>query len=288
MIFLFGLFGRYIFANLRLGQANVLLCYLMVLTMYFEINKKYFLAAVVLAFSLMIKFFPLLFVLYYLLRGRFKLLGYASLMIAVFLVVPSVYTGFDQNSKYLHDWFVLLRSTPPVLLYSPKNYSLLSFFSWVFVSSHEIGSYLLIKKGLTPEVYYAWGISCFVFFAAFFHDTFFAKDKDAKICFLDYSCLFVCGLLFNPLAYLNALTFLMIPYFFILRYLFYSDLSRKYMIMCGALVFFSFILTMVDNKVFFRNPDQFNSFMALKPLMWSIILVYFSLWASKSSLRSKS
>lgn len=217
IIGLFALTGRYVFLDFRLGQANVLLCMLMVLTMYLEINERYFWASVVLAFSLMIKFFPLLFVFYFLLRRRFKLLAYTPLMVAVFLLLPSIYTGFSLNLRYLHDWFVLLRSSPPTLLYSVKNCSLLSYFSWIFVASHEqctVIDYNLIKKGLVPWVYYAWGMSCFVFVASFFYKTFFDNEKDPQVVYLDYSCLFVLGLLFNPLAYLNALVFLLIPYFF--------------------------------------------------------------------------
>jgi len=171
IILLFALIGRYVIANLKLGQVNVLLCFLMVLSMYWEINKRYFLSSVALACGLMIKFFPLLFVFYFLLRRRFKLLAYAFLMVVVFLFLPSIYSGWDLNLKYLHGWFVLLKSTPPILLYAVKNYSLLSFFSWFFVARHQgydVFDYQLIKTGLDPAVYYAWGISCSVFFCFVF------------------------------------------------------------------------------------------------------------------------
>jgi len=291
LIFLFAVIGRYIIADFKLGQANVLLCFLMSMTMYFEINKKYLPAAALLALSLMIKFIPLLFVLYYLLRRRFKLLAYTALMAAVFLIVPSFYTGLSLNLKYLHEWFLLLKSTPPVILYSVKNYSLLSYFSWMLIARHEIVNafdYIFIKKGLTSAVYLAWVISSFVFFVSFFYDTFFVKDKDTRVVYLDYSCLFVCGLLFNPLAYLNALTFLIIPYFFVLRYLFYGLMNRRAMITAGGFVFLSFLLTILDNRLFFKDTRQFYFMIELKPLMWAIILVYASLWTAKFSIRSKS
>jgi hypothetical protein len=46
------------------------------------------------------------------------------------------------------------------------------------------------------------------------------KKREGTIKYLDYSGLFVCGLLFNPLAYMNALVLLIVPGFFILRFLF--------------------------------------------------------------------
>jgi hypothetical protein len=291
IICLFALTGRYILANIKLGQVNILLCFLMVLTMYFEINKRYFWAAVVLAFSLMIKFFPLLFLIYFVLRRRFRIVAYTILTIIIFLLLPSVYSGFGLNLRYLRDWFILLKSTPAHLLYSVKNYSLISFFSWFFIARHEpyaIFNYRYITKGLSPEVYSAWVVSCFVFFSAFFYDTFFVKDKDPKIAYLDYSCLFVCGLLFNPLAYLNALVFLIVPYFFILRSLFYAELKKKYILVAGSLILLSFILCIVYNKAFARDIQQFYLFLEYRPLLWTIILVYLSLWLVKFALKLKS
>lgn len=288
IVCLFALAGQFIFSDIRLGQINIFLCCLMVLTMYLEINKKYFWASVILAFSLMIKFFPLLFVLYFVLRRRFKLLGFTILMTVFFLLLPSIYSGFDLNLRYLHDWFILLKSSPAHLLYSVKNNSLLSFYSWFFIARHDMHSvidYNMIQKGLTPEVYYFWGVSCFIFFSSFFYDTFFVKHKEIKIAFLDYSCLFVCGLLFNPLAYLNALVFLIVPYFFILRFLFYSEISGKYGFICAFFISLSFIFNIVGHVIFFKDIHQYYVFLQCKPLMWSIILVYLSLCLGKFSLK---
>ncbi len=288
IVCLFALSGQFIFSNIKLGQINIFLCYLMVLTMYLEINKKYFWASVILAFSLMIKFFPLLFVLYFVLRRRFKLVGFTILMIVFFLLLPSIYSGFDLNLRYLHDWLILLKSSPAHLYYVVKNNSFLAFYSWFFIVRHDIHNvidYNMIQKGLTPEVYYFWVVSCFVFFSLFFYDTFFVKYKELKIVFLDYSCLFVCGLLFNPLAYLNALVFLIVPYFFILRFLFYSEISRKYAVICAFFIFLSFILNIVSHGIFFKDIDQYYVFLQCKPLMWTIILVYLSLWTAKFSLK---
>jgi len=108
-----------------------------------------------------------------------------------------------------------------------------------------------------------------------------------KIAYLDYSCLFVCGLLFNPLSYLNALVFLIVPYFFILRYLFYSEISSKHASITVFLVFFSLIFNIADHKIFLKNAHQYYVLLQLKPLMWAVILVYLSLWVSKFSLKFK-
>jgi hypothetical protein len=290
IICLLALTGRYIVANIKIGQVNILLCFLMVLTMYFEINKKYFWAAVVLAFSLMMKFFPLLFLIYFILRRRFKIVFYTLVVILIFLLLPGIYSGFGLNLSYLRDWFILLKSTPANLLYSVKNYSFLSFFSWFFIARHEpyaIFNYRFITRGLTPEVYYAWLVSCFVFFSAFFYDTFFVKDKDIKIMYLDYSCLFTCGLLFNPVAYLNALVFLIIPYFFILRFLFYSESQKICVLVSGFFILLSFILCLIYNKAFARDIQQFYVILEYRPLMWTIILVYLSLWLIKFAFKLK-
>lgn len=293
IVFLFALTGRYILTDFRLGQVNVLLCFLMLLTMYLEINKKYFWAGVILAFSLMIKFFPLLFVLYFLIKRRFELLAIMSLALVFFLLLPSIYSGFNLNLRYLQDWFNLLKTTPAVILYSFKNNSLLAFFSWNMIVKyhiHNVFDYLYVNKPLTPGVYYAWVASCLFFFIAFYHDSISTKstDRDWTQVYLDYSCLFVCALLFNPLAYLNALTFLIVPYFFILRALFYKTIPQKIVLASVLVLLLCFVLTIMDNSFFFKNRNQLYDFLALKPLMWIIIFVYIILRVFKTSLRLKS
>ena len=184
-----------------------------------------------------------------------------------------------------------MRSSPVALFYSVKNYSLLAFWSWFFVVRHEpflTLDYHLITKGLTPAVYYAWAISCITLFSLFFCDTFFKKDKKREIVYLDYACLFVCAVLFNPLSYLNTLTLLIIPYFFILRYLFYFKLPKVWSRAAIVLLVASFILPMAYNKFFFSDIKQFNDSLIFRLPMLTTILVYLCLLFIKLSLKSKS
>lgn len=290
IISLFALSGRYIFANIKIGQVNILLCFLLVLTMYFEINKKDFWAAVTLAFCLMIKLFPLLFLVYFILRRRFKIFGLTLLFISIFLLLPAIYSGFHLNLRYIQEWLVLLRSTPAAMYYSPKNYSLLSFFAWFFVARNAgmfILDYRYITKGLTPIVYYSWVVSCLFLFSSFFYNTFSKRDKDQEVVYLEYACLFVCMLLFNPLAYLNALTILIIPYFFILRSLFYSELGRVLRVAIASLVILSFAFSMSYNKIFFKDIGQFYLSLKYKTPLCAIILVYLCLLLIKMSFNSR-
>jgi len=290
IFFLFAVTGRYIFANIKIGQVNIILCFFLVLTMYFEINKKYLWAALALALSLMIKLSPSLFLGYFIMRRRFKLAGYTILLTLAFLLLPAIYSGFGLNLKYLQEWAGLLKSSPAVLFYSVKNYSLLAFWSWLFVVRHEpyfILDYHLITKGLTPGVYYAWAVSCFTLFSLFFYDNLFKKDKKQEIVYLDYACLFVCAVLFNPLSYLNTLTLLIIPYFFILRYLFYLKLPKIWAKAAIVLVVISFILPMVYNKFFFSDIKQFYDSLIFRLPMLTAILVYLCLLCIKLSLQLK-
>ncbi len=283
---LFALTGRFIFENIKIGQINILLCCLLVLTMYWEKSQKDFLASIALAFSLMIKFFPLLFLVYFLLKRRFRLAGLTGLMVVFFLLLPSIYSGLSLNLKYIHEWFLLLKLTPAPLLYSVKNNSFLSFYSWVYIAGHGIYyifDYGLIKTGLTSAVYWAWAGTCFVFFAGFFYDTIVMRNDKAQISYWDYACLFVCCLLFNPLAYLNALVLLIVPYFFVLRYLIYSKWRGKYILPIAFLVLLGLILNIVDHKMFYKDIYQYYVILQYKPLMWTMIFLYFSLCICKRS-----
>lgn len=287
---LLALSGRYIFSSIKIGQVNILLCFFLVLTVYFELNKKYLWAGVSLAFCLMIKLFPLLMLGYFILRRRFKIVASTVFAAAVFLLVPALYSGFGLNLEYLHGWVSLLRSTPAPMFYSVKNYSLFAFFSWLFVSRHEhlfVLDYRYISAKLTPAVYYAWATSCLVLFSLFFHGSFSKKERGIELVYLDYACLFVCMLLFNPLAYLNALVFLIVPYFIILRALFYWELGKKCSWAVGGLVSASFITSMAYNKVFFCDIKQFYQFLRFRLPFFTLLLAYLILLLIKFCLKIK-
>jgi len=287
---LLALTGRYIFSNIKIGQANILLCFLLALTMYLEMRKKDLWAGITLALSLTIKLFPLIFVAYYILRRKFKLAGFTVLAAFFLLLLPAFYSGFTLNLNYLREWFSLLKSSPAPLFYSVKNFSLFAFFSWFFIARHEpyfIFNYWDIPKKLTPQVYYSWAISSVVLFIAFFYDSFLKKEKHPELSYLDYACLFVCTLLFNPLAYLNALTLLIIPYFFILRALFYGGLSRLWAGITGLLTVIGFIVSMAYNKAFFPDRFAFYKFLEFRSLMWVILLAYFTLLLLKKAYKTR-
>ena len=78
-----------------------------------------------------------------------------------------------------------------------------------------------------------------------------------------------------------------IPYFFVLRYLFYSELRKRYLFGIVFLILLSFTLSMVDNKVFFKDIRTFYIFLEYRPLMWTVMLVYLSLWLIKFSFKQK-
>ena len=290
LFLLFALAGRYIFINIKIGQVNIALCFLLTLVMYFQIRNKDFWAGFFLALSLMIKLFPAIFLVYFVLRKRFKIIYFTALMCVVFLFIPSFYSGFGLELRYIREWFDLLRSTPPGIIYSVKNSSLLSYFSWLFVVQHQgvpTLDFQFISRDLPKIVYYFWMAGCLTLFTVFFRDSFLKKDMDSEQQYMDYSCLLVCGLLFNPLAYLNALVILIIPYFFILRYAIYFAKSRRFSVMLWALIIGAFIVTMLNNKVFFSDVNDFYRVLEYKLPMWTMILVYFSLLLVKSKCKKE-
>ncbi|MGE5279286.1 MAG: glycosyltransferase family 87 protein, partial [Deltaproteobacteria bacterium] len=260
---LFALTGRYIIADLRIGQANILLCFLMFLTMDLEIRGRSFAAAVVLAFSLTIKLFPLLFLFYFIITRRFKAAGATLAMAAVFLLLPAVHSGFGRNLDYLREWFLLLRSSPPAIFSSVKNFSLFSFFSRLFLFGHDPATH-----PVSPAVYAAWALSCLAFLGVFFGGTVLRRHDGPEVKYADYACLFVCALLFNPLAYLNAFVLLIVPYFFLLHFIFFSKPEKGVASIVATVLFLGFLVMAAYNHPLWRDR-----LLEYKPLMWVNISV---------------
>lgn len=289
LIFLAALCGRYLVSNIRIGQSNILLSFLLALVMYLDCRKDEVKAGFTLALCLVIKLLPLLFLVYFLLRRKFRLAGFTVLFLSVFLLLPALYSGWRLNLNYLQEWFVLLRSSPPHLFYSVKNYSLLAILAWFFIArrlGYAIFEYENITRPLTAKVYFAWIAGALSLAAMFFYDIFSRRERGLDSACLDYAGLFVCALFFNPLANLNAMVFLAVPYFFILRYLFYSESGKIGKIAVAALTAAGFILSLMHSKVFFPQGPLYYTMLKYRFPAWTILSVFLSLCLVKLSLGS--
>lgn len=118
---------RFILHNMHEGQANVFMLTLLTSGLYFYTKGRRALSAFFIAFAIMTKYTPVLFLPYFLLIGGFALVAMTGVFIAGFYILPALSLGFIRNWQLIHDQlnFLFASSLDPWSIYCHPNQSLL-------------------------------------------------------------------------------------------------------------------------------------------------------------------
>ena len=264
--------------NIKIGQSNLLILMLLISTFYFVFHKKNeVLSAGTLAFSLTLKFFPLLWIAYFLIKKKFRLILYTLCFLSVFLILPAFYTGWDLYQTQLTDWMNLLRNNPKVLYYTPKNNSFFAFYAWLLITRLEnipMTEYLHISTPLNLKIYMYWFFTGVLFFILFFFREFLKQKIMTRAeVLMDLAGLFLLSLMFNPLAHKDFFIFTCVPYFTFFYILLFSNISLRARRIATVCIVISFMLLTIFKSAFLGPKDLFY-FLQFKPLLWGSVLMF--------------
>ncbi|NQU34111.1 MAG: DUF2029 domain-containing protein [Bacteroidetes bacterium] len=114
--------------ELHLGQVNQLLLVLYLLVAYYTNKNEPTISGILLAASIFIKPFGLIFIPYFIVKGRYKELGYLFLFGIIFFFVPLIFYSFEeflnQNALWLNELAIELGNKQSLLL--PANHTIFS------------------------------------------------------------------------------------------------------------------------------------------------------------------
>jgi hypothetical protein len=191
-------------------------------------------SAFLIGFSVMIKYVPFLFVLYFLLKRKFRIGALILLSMAFYCLIPAVFIGFKTNLLYLKEWFPYITSTSldRGSMITTKNHSLWTLPLRLFPNINSFNAKLIT-------------VALFVILMSFI--VFKGRNnhkEEGKICIfyncLDYAMVFILIPLFNPNGWLHNFVILVFPYMVTVYYLCVNGFKDKTVLF---LVFFSFILS---------------------------------------------
>jgi hypothetical protein len=97
--------GFLLFDNIQLGQSNILMLFAVIASIYYVSKGKNLGAGLALGFAIAFKTTPLIFVGYYVLKGKFKAAAY-SLIFSLFfmIVVPMLFYPPQKSLEYFRSW----------------------------------------------------------------------------------------------------------------------------------------------------------------------------------------
>jgi hypothetical protein len=117
-------FGKFIGREFELGQVNLLILGLILSALIADQERKEGSAGVLWALSLFFKPYALVFLPYFLLKKRFRLLAAGAAAAAAGLAFPAVFYGWSANLRILGEWAGTLSQSTPILLVVGDNASL--------------------------------------------------------------------------------------------------------------------------------------------------------------------
>jgi hypothetical protein len=126
---------KFIGREMELGQVNILILFLLTLMIAAFIQRKDAAAAVLWGISLFFKPYALVFLPYFLLKKRFKIVLAGAAVVLAGLVLPALNFGGQGNWMVLREWISTLSRSTPDLMAAGDTSSLYAFL-WKVLPGH--------------------------------------------------------------------------------------------------------------------------------------------------------
>lgn len=138
--------------ELHLGQVNNLLMVIYVMILFFWQKSNYLAAALLLAISIYIKPFGLIFIPYFFLRKEWKTLFYTALFFTILFFLPLLYDlSFANFITEYKSWYHMMAAelSHKQALLADRNHTIFSFLA------RYTPLYYLIEAGFSPTIFKA-------------------------------------------------------------------------------------------------------------------------------------
>ena len=143
--------------EIELGQVNILIIFLLMAMIAAFLQKKDGWAGAAWAASLVFKPYALVFLPYFILKKRWKLVGWGAGVLAAGLALPILTFGVRGNFIVLQEWFTTLSKSTPGLMAVGDNASLYALV-WKLLPGDQPGAAKIIwlMFGLAAAVAFLW------------------------------------------------------------------------------------------------------------------------------------
>lgn len=100
------LVGQYFVMAIKYGNAHLLVTCLLFGSFYFVTKRKtVWLAALLIALAISFKIVPVLTLPYFVIKRRWKYLGFVAAFLVILNLLPALYFGFGKNLQLLENWY---------------------------------------------------------------------------------------------------------------------------------------------------------------------------------------
>ncbi|MEK6728359.1 MAG: glycosyltransferase family 87 protein [Candidatus Omnitrophota bacterium] len=279
---------RIAFHNLNSGQSNILMFASMVIGLYYIHKKRELLGAIIFAFSIMVKYTPLIFIPYFLLRKKFKLSLYIISAFFVYLFLPSLFIGLKTNLEYIKGLIPFLANSTildQITILTGKNQSLLSAVYRSFTPC-------ILYFHAPPMPFQSWNVNPAVIKILFTASALILYllvlipvkkinlNKHAPMYYnIDCALMMTCAALFNMNAWVHAFILLSMAYFVIVYHLIRNNFKDRIVFF---LLIVSYILNLFTTQAILGKTLMYKAYF-YSPMTLSALLTFIALLKIKFS-----
>lgn len=231
-LFIYGLtiagVSRFITHNLDSGQSNILMLSGIIAGLYYISQKREGRGAAFLAFSVMIKYTPLVFIPYFIAKRKLKLSLMTLGFIVIYLLLPSIVIGIKTNFLYVKNLLPFLSNSTildRITILDPKNQSLYSLVHRLFTKCvayfyAPVMPFESLKLGVPAINFIFLILSVMVYSAILLKPRKAHPEQNQRFYFnIDCALLVICAVLFNLNSWMSNYIFLSMAHFIIVYYL---------------------------------------------------------------------
>lgn len=218
---------RIFMQNFDEGQVNILMLSMLTLALFLLKKRKRFSASLALAFSVLIKYMPLIFIPYFLFKKRFKLVFYFCLSLFSLVLLPAFFLGFNYNLFLQKSFFPFLCRTSldwgSVSTHANQSLAAMVFRYFSNLTEASINILTLAEFQLGFLI----GAAFILLYLLILCPSSKYKSGGYFSPVADYGLLFVCLGLFNPNGWIHSFIFLVFSYLVCFYYLFKTHHKDK-------------------------------------------------------------
>ena len=262
---------RFILGVFDSGQATLVMMALVVLSLFHIEKGRPILGGALLALSMMFKYMPFIFIPYFVLKKKFKVVSFTILLTFFYCILPAVYTGVEKEKDTLTHWIPSISQTS-LDRGSWTDYKNQSLYSLVVRYVMKDSPYQAVVHSVSLLTFNQALILSILLSVMIYLLMIFPRGNLPCNNTIEYSLLFIGIALFNP----NAWTFnyvSMIFAFMVLVYYFTKKGVTNHKL-SFTLMILAFFLTSGGSSSLVGKQNQYLSEVISTVTMGAIIMVF--------------
>ncbi|MBN1354454.1 MAG: DUF2029 domain-containing protein, partial [Candidatus Omnitrophica bacterium] len=260
--------------NIDRAQVNLIILLLLLFFSYYLLNNKESLAGVYLGIAAVFKLTPVLFLVYLLIKKRFKAIMSAIITFTALIFIPSFRWGIERNAYFLKGWARSLGATLPSEYLQHKNQSLMAAISRFFSVNSDVA---LLKLSQTPLA-----VLMIIFYALFLVSLIYmviksGQNQGGPKTQYDLALFFTAMTVLSPVGTKTTFVYLLMPIAVLIKEVFMRELKDR--ILLGGLLTYLSLIYLNSSDIIGGELSELLHKYSLMTL--GLLIIYFLLGYAK-------